>query len=63
MIGAGGAGTRRGPTTRVQLEMPAKAMEHLRWLKDHFEAASYAEIVRKAVSELYERHKAGRKTK
>lgn len=40
-------------TTRVQLEMPPQAMERLQRLKDHSEAASYAEVIRNALR-LYE---------
>lgn len=40
-------------TTRVQLEMPAQAMERLSRLKERSEAASYAEVVRNALR-LYE---------
>ena len=40
-------------TTRVQLEMPPQAMERLHKMKDHTEAASYAEVIRNALR-LYE---------
>jgi len=36
-------------TTRVQLEMPPQAMERLQRLKEHTEAASYAEVIRNAL--------------
>lgn len=35
--------------TRVQFDMPPKAMERLRVLKDKTEAASYAEVFRNAL--------------
>ena len=40
-------------TTRVQLEMPPQAMVRLQKMKDHTEAASYAEVIRNALR-LYE---------
>src|ERR1700750_551843 len=36
-------------TTRVQLEMPPQAMVRLQKMKDHTEAASYAEVIRNAL--------------
>ena len=36
-------------TTRVQLEMPPKDMVRLQKMKDHTEAASYAEVIRNAL--------------
>lgn len=36
-------------TTRVQLELPKKAMDRIRRLKDRTEAASYAEVIRAAL--------------
>ena len=36
-------------TTRVQLEMPPQAMDRLQRLKEHTEAASYAEVIRNAL--------------
>ena len=36
-------------TTRVQFEMPPRAMERLRSLKDKTEAGSYAEVFRNAM--------------
>lgn len=39
-------------TTRVQLEMPPQAMERLQRLKDHMEAASYAEVIRNSLRVL-----------
>ncbi len=36
-------------TTRVQLEMPPQAMVRLQRLKEHTEAASYAEVIRNAL--------------
>lgn len=36
-------------TTRVQLELPPKAMKRLVSLKERTEAASYAEVVRNAL--------------
>ena len=39
-------------TTRVQLEMPPQAMEHLQRLKDRMEAASYAEVIRNSLRVL-----------
>lgn len=49
-------------TTRVQLEMPPQAMERLQRLKDHIEAASYAEVIRNALrlfEALVEEHEKG----
>jgi len=40
-------------TTRVQLELPEGAMARLRSLRDRTEAASYSEVVRRAL-QLYE---------
>ena len=36
-------------TTTVQLELPPQAMERLQKMKDHTEAASYAEVIRNAL--------------
>jgi hypothetical protein len=36
-------------TTRVQLEMPPQAMVRLQKMKEHTEAASYAEVIRNAL--------------
>lgn len=36
-------------TTRVQFEMPRRAMDRLRTLKDKTEAGSYAEVFRNAL--------------
>jgi len=49
-------------TTRVQLEMPPQAMERLQRLKEHTEAASYAEVIRNALrvfEALMEEHENG----
>ena len=49
-------------TTRVQLEMPPQAMERLQRLKEHTEAASYAEVIRNALrlfEALVEEHEKG----
>lgn len=49
-------------TTRVQLEMPPQAMERLQRLKEHTEAASYAEVIRNALrvfEALMEEHEKG----
>ena len=49
-------------TTRVQLEMPPQAMERLQRLKEHTEAASYAEVIRNALrlfEALIEEHEKG----
>jgi hypothetical protein len=49
-------------TTRVQLEMPPQAMARLQKLKDHTEAASYAEVIRNALrvfEALVEEHERG----
>lgn len=57
----GAAGTER-TTTRVQLEMPPQAMERLQRLKEHTEAASYAEVIRNALrlfEALVEEHSKG----
>jgi Arc/MetJ-type ribon-helix-helix transcriptional regulator len=40
-------------TTRVQLELPETSMTRLRELRDKTEAASYAEVLKKALR-LYE---------
>ena len=45
----GGTGSGERTTTRVQLEMPPQAMERLQRLKEHTEAASYAEVIRNAL--------------
>lgn len=47
-VAAEGANGER-TTTRVQLEMPPQAMERLQRLKEHTEAASYAEVIRNAL--------------
>lgn len=36
-------------TTRIQLELPQRAFERIKRLKDRTEAASYAEVVRAAL--------------
>lgn len=36
-------------TTRVQIELPEKAMDRLKRLKDQTEAGSYAEVIRNAL--------------
>jgi hypothetical protein len=36
-------------TTRVQLQLPEKAMTRLRSLKEETEAASYAEVIKSAL--------------
>ena len=41
-------------TTRVQMELPASAMERLKELRDKTEAASYAEVTKNAYR-LYDR--------
>jgi len=58
---ASGEGLGRA-TTRVQLEMPPQAMERLQRLKEHTEAASYAEVIRNALrlfEALVEEHEKG----
>jgi Arc/MetJ-type ribon-helix-helix transcriptional regulator len=58
----GGNGTGERTTTRVQLEMPPQAMERLQRLKEHTEAASYAEVIRNALrlfEALVEEHEKG----
>ncbi len=45
----GSTGGSERTTTRVQLEMPPQAMERLQRLKEHTEAASYAEVIRNAL--------------
>ena len=49
MDGGTGTGSGERTTTRVQLEMPPQAMERLQRLKEHTEAASYAEVIRNAL--------------
>lgn len=41
-------------TTRVQMELPAAAMERLKQLRDKTEASSYAEVTKNAYR-LYDR--------
>jgi len=41
-------------TTRVQIELPNKAMTRLKELKEFTEAGSYVEVIKQAIS-LYER--------
>ncbi|UBM09992.1 ribbon-helix-helix protein, CopG family [Cupriavidus metallidurans] len=48
-----GESSDKAKTTRVQLELPDKAMGRLRALRDKTEAASYSEVVKNALR-LYE---------
>ncbi|WP_249309428.1 ribbon-helix-helix protein, CopG family [Ralstonia insidiosa] len=48
-----GESSDKAKTTRVQLELPDKAMGRLRTLRDKTEAASYSEVVKNALR-LYE---------
>ncbi|NQZ06731.1 MAG: hypothetical protein HRT35_06165 [Algicola sp.] len=49
-------------TTRVQMELPKRSMERLKYLKDETEASSYAEVTKNAYrlyELLIEKQKAG----